>query len=77
MKAWKDDSSFFNNIVSDKKITNKISVNKLKNLFDFGYHIKKIDIIFNRNIEKSNHMNKGKNYTKVKLKLSMKLKIMI
>ena len=31
MQAWKENSSFFNKIVSDKKITKKISVNKLKN----------------------------------------------
>ena len=46
MKTWRNDSSFFNNIVSDKKITNKIPVNKLKKLFNFSYHTKKINIIF-------------------------------
>ena len=40
MQAWKENSSFFNKIVSDKKITKKISVNKLKKLFDFSYHTK-------------------------------------
>ncbi len=52
MKTWKNDSSFFNNIVSDKKITNKIPVNKLKKLFNFSYHTKKINIIFNRSLKK-------------------------
>ena len=52
MQAWKDNSSFYEKIVSDKNITNKISVNKLKKLFDFGYHTKKIDIIFNRCLKK-------------------------
>ena len=52
MNAWKQNSSFFNNIISDKKITNKIPVNKLKKLFDFGYHTKKINIIFNRSLKK-------------------------
>ena len=52
MLAWKENSSFFNKIVSDKKITNKIPVNKLKKLFDFGYHTKKINIIFNRSLKK-------------------------
>jgi adenylosuccinate lyase len=42
MQAWKDNSSFFNKIISDKKITNKIPVNKLKKLFDFSYHTKKL-----------------------------------
>jgi adenylosuccinate lyase len=52
MQAWKDNSSFYDKIVSDKKITNKIPVNKLKKLFDFGYHTKKINIIFNRSLKK-------------------------
>ena len=52
MKAWKENSSFIENIISDKKITNKIPVNKLKKLFDFGYHTKKINIIFNRSLKK-------------------------
>ena len=51
IQSWKENSSFYNKIVSDKKITNKISVNKLKKLFDFGYHTKKIDIIFKRSLK--------------------------
>ena len=52
MNSWKQNSSFFNNIISDKKITNKIPVNKLKKLFDFSYHTKKINIIFKRSLKK-------------------------
>ena len=52
MKAWKENSSFYDKIVSDKMITNKIPVNKLKKLFDFGYHTKKINIIFKRSLKK-------------------------
>ena len=52
MNSWKQNSSFFNNIISDKKITDKIPVNKLKKLFDFGYHTKKINIIFKRSLKK-------------------------
>ena len=52
LDAWKQNSSFFSKIVSDKKITNKIPVNKLKKLFDFSYHTKKINIIFNRTLKK-------------------------
>ena len=48
MLSWKDNSSFYNKVVLDKKITNKIPVNKLKKLFDFSYHTKKINIIFKR-----------------------------
>ena len=51
MQAWEENSSFYNKIVSDKKIINKISVNKLKKLFDFGYHTKKINIIFRRSLK--------------------------
>jgi adenylosuccinate lyase len=39
---------FLKNCSSDKKITNKIPVKKLKKLFDFSYHTKKINIIFRR-----------------------------
>ena len=53
MNSWKQNSSFFNNIISDKKITDKIPVNKLKKLFDFGYHTKKINIIFSRSLKKN------------------------
>ena len=52
MQAWKENSSFYDKVVSDKKIINKIPVNKLKKLFDFSYHTKKINIIFNRNLKK-------------------------
>jgi adenylosuccinate lyase len=52
MQAWNDNASFYNKIVSDKKITNKIPVNKLKKLFNFSYHTKKINVIFNRCLKK-------------------------
>ncbi|MBD1150673.1 adenylosuccinate lyase [Pelagibacterales bacterium SAG-MED29] len=52
MKSWNDNSPFYDNIASDKKITNKISVNKLKKLFNFSYHTKKINIIFKRSLKK-------------------------
>ena len=52
MQAWKENSSFYDKIVSNKKITNKIPVNKLKKLFDFSYHTKKINIIFKRSLKK-------------------------
>ena len=52
MNAWKENSSFYDKIVSDKKIINKIPVNKIKKLFDFSYHTKKINIIFKRCLKK-------------------------
>ena len=51
MRAWKENSSFLSKIILDKKITNKIPVNKLKKLFNFSYHTKKINIIFNRSLK--------------------------
>ncbi len=52
MEAWKQNSSFYDKIITDKKITKKIPVNKIKKLFDFSYHTKKINIIFNRSLRK-------------------------
>ncbi len=52
MNSWKNNSSFYKNIAGDKKITNKIPVNKLKKLFNFSYHTKKINIIFKRSLKK-------------------------
>ena len=52
MNAWKTNTPFYEIIVKDKKIINKIPVNKIKKLFDFGYHTKKINIIFKRSLKK-------------------------
>ena len=52
MKSWNDKSPFYENIINDKKITAKIPVNKIKKLFNFSYHTKKINIIFNRSLKK-------------------------
>ena len=52
MKSWRENSPFLSNILLDKKITNKIPVNKLKKLFNFSYHTKRINIIFNRSLKK-------------------------
>ena len=52
LKAWKENSSFLGKILSDKKITAKIPVNKLKKLFNFSYHTKKINIIFKRSLRR-------------------------
>ena len=52
LKAWKENSSFLGKILSDKKIIAKIPVNKLKKLFNFSYHTKKINIIFSRSLKK-------------------------
>ena len=52
MQSWKNGTSFYENIANDTKINTKISVNKLKKLFDFNYHTKRINIIFNRGLKK-------------------------
>ena len=50
MRSWGSNSSFYENVANDKKITNKIPVNKIKKLFNFSYHTKRINIIFNRSL---------------------------
>ena len=50
MTSWKENTSLLENISKDRKITKKIPVNKLKKLFDFSYHTKKINIIFKRSL---------------------------
>ena len=52
MHAWDTGSSFYENIKNDLKINKKISVDRLKKLFDFNYHTKRIDIIFTRSLKK-------------------------
>ena len=48
LRALDKDISFYDSLLEDKKIRGIITVNNLKNLFDFGYHTKKINVIFNR-----------------------------
>ena len=55
MKSWNTGSAFYENLANDSKIVKKIPVNKLKKLFDFSYHTKKIDIIFKRILKKYNY----------------------
>ena len=52
MKSLENNSSFYNILLKDKKITSKIPVNTLKKLFDFSYHTRKIDVIFKRILKK-------------------------
>ena len=52
MQSWNNGSSFYKNIANDPKINKKLPVNKLKKLFDFSYHTKRINIIFNRSLKK-------------------------
>ena len=52
MRSWDNNTSFYENIANDSKINKKIPVNKLKKLFDFSYHTKRINIIFKRSLKK-------------------------
>ena len=52
MHSWKNGTSFYENLLNDPKINKKLPVNKLKKLFDFSYHTKKINVIFKRNLKK-------------------------
>jgi adenylosuccinate lyase len=52
MKSLENNSSFYNNLLKDKKIIGKIPVNTLNKLFDFSYHTRKIDVIFKRVLKK-------------------------
>ena len=51
MHSWNTGTSFYKNIVNDRKISKKLTVNKLKKLFDFSYHTKRINIIFKRSLK--------------------------
>ncbi|MDC0513582.1 adenylosuccinate lyase [Pelagibacteraceae bacterium] len=52
MRSWDTGSSFYENIANDTEINKKISLKKLKKLFDFNYHTKRINIIFKRSLKK-------------------------
>ena len=52
LRSWNNNGSFYKELTTDSDIVKKISVNKLKKLFDFSYHTKKINIIFKRSLKK-------------------------
>jgi adenylosuccinate lyase len=51
MQSWNNGSSFYENIANDHKINKKLPVSKLKKLFDFSYHTKRINVIFKRSLK--------------------------
>ena len=51
MHSWNKGSSFYENLANDNNIVKKLPVNKLKKLFDFSYHTKKINVIFKRSLK--------------------------
>ena len=48
MKVWEKGKDFLTELSADKEITSKISIAKLKALFDLKYHTKHVDTIFKR-----------------------------
>jgi adenylosuccinate lyase len=52
MHSWDNGTSFYANLINDTKIIKKLSVDKLKKLFDFSYHTKRINVIFKRSLKK-------------------------
>ena len=51
MLSWNSNTSFYEKVKNDKKIINKIPVNKLKKLFNYSYHTRKINIFFQRSLK--------------------------
>ncbi len=47
-KSWKKNISFFESLSNDSLINKKISNKDLKKAFDINYHIRRINIIYNR-----------------------------
>jgi len=48
IQAIDNNTSFYDNLLKNQIILDKIPVNILKKLFDFSYHTRKINVIFNR-----------------------------
>ena len=48
IKSLEKNTSFYDSLLKDQIIMEKIPVNTLKKLFDFGYHTRKINVIFKR-----------------------------
>ena len=51
-KALEKNIPFYDSLLKDQVIKDKIPVNTLKKLFDFGYHTRKINVIFSRVLRK-------------------------
>ena len=53
IKSLENNIPFYDSLLKDQVITDKIPVNTLKKLFDFGYHTRKINVIFSRVLRKN------------------------
>ena len=51
-KAWEKNISLYESLSNDTLINKKISNKELKKMFDLNYHMKKIDVIFKRVLQK-------------------------
>jgi adenylosuccinate lyase len=48
MRAWRGEGEFLNLLKSDKEVAKALSGHELEALFDLGYHLKRVDTIFER-----------------------------
>lgn len=48
MKVWEEGKDFLSELKADKEVTDKISPQKLEELFDLNFHTKNVDAIFTR-----------------------------
>lgn len=48
MKVWLEGKDFLSELKSDNEVSDKIPANELEELFDLGYHTKRVDEIFDR-----------------------------
>ena len=46
IKSLENNIPFYDSLLKDRTILDKIPVNILKKLFDFSYHTRKINVIF-------------------------------
>ena len=53
IKSYEKNIPFYDSLLKDRTILDKIPVNILKKLFDFGYHTRKINVIFSRVLTKN------------------------
>jgi adenylosuccinate lyase len=50
MKVWESDGALqlLDLLKADPEVTGKLSERQLEELFDLGYHLKRVDMIFDR-----------------------------
>lgn len=48
MKTWAGEGAFLDQLLADPDVTSCLSTDKLKDLFDLEYHLKRVDVIFDR-----------------------------